>query len=150
MWQIMESSQRFYPEHFVKNAKNNHISIIDIIRYRKIICKLIDDIVLMYMLCIFNYHCTLYILRQLLLISMSPLPIISKLIQKFFFLLTEDVLCTQMIFMHPPTSGEAYRDRRLTTYFELWVEIFCVPTCFHMRIPKPCLSVRLSAPREKK
>ena len=40
-----------------------------------------------------------------------------------------------------PTSGDAYRDRRLTTYFELWVEIFCVPTCFHMRIPKPCLSV---------
>ena len=52
-----------------------------------------------------------------------------------------------------PTSGEAYRDRRLTTNFELWVEIFCVPTCFHMRIPKPCLSVRLSvrlsSPREK-
>ena len=43
-----------------------------------------------------------------------------------------------------PTSGEAYRDRRLTTNFELWVEIFCVPTCFHVRIPKPCLSVRLS------
>ena len=43
-----------------------------------------------------------------------------------------------------PTSGEAYRDRRLTTNFELWVEIFCVPTCFHMRIPKPCLSVRPS------
>ena len=41
------------------------------------------------------------------------------------------------------TSGEAYRDRRLTTNFELWVEIFCVPTCFHVRIPKPCLSVRL-------
>ena len=40
-----------------------------------------------------------------------------------------------------PTSGEAYRDRRLTTNFELWVEIFCVPTCFHARIPKPCLSV---------
>ena len=40
-----------------------------------------------------------------------------------------------------PSSGEAYRDRRLTTNFELWVEIFCVPTCFHMRIPKPCLSV---------
>ena len=40
-----------------------------------------------------------------------------------------------------PTSGEAYRDRRLTTNFEFWVEIFCVPTCFHMRIPKPCLSV---------
>ena len=43
-----------------------------------------------------------------------------------------------------PTSGEAYRDRRLTTNFELWVEIFCVPTCFHVRIPKPCLSVCLS------
>ena len=40
-----------------------------------------------------------------------------------------------------PTSGEAYRNRRLTTNFELWVEIFCVPTCFHVRIPKPCLSV---------
>ena len=40
-----------------------------------------------------------------------------------------------------PTSGEAYRDRRLTTNFELWVEFFCVPTCFHKRIPKPCLSL---------
>ena len=40
-----------------------------------------------------------------------------------------------------PSSGEAYRDPRLTTNFELWVEIFCVPTCFHKRIPKPCLSV---------
>ena len=49
------------------------------------------------------------------------------------------------LFVHiyaSPSSGEAYRDRRLTTNFELWVEIFCVPTCFHMRIPKPCLSVR--------
>ena len=43
-----------------------------------------------------------------------------------------------------PTSGEAYRDRQLTTNFEFWVEIFCVPTCFHMTIPKPCLSVWLS------
>ena len=43
-----------------------------------------------------------------------------------------------------PSSGEAYRDRRLTSNFELWVEIFCVPTCFHVRIPKPCLSVCLS------
>ena len=40
-----------------------------------------------------------------------------------------------------PSSGEAYRDRQLTSNFELWVEIFCVSTCFHMRIPKPCLSV---------
>ena len=53
-----------------------------------------------------------------------------------------------------PSSGEAYRDRRLTTNFEFWVEIFCVPTCFHVRILKLCLSVRLSVhlsvPREKK
>ena len=42
-----------------------------------------------------------------------------------------------------PSSGEAYRNRRLTTNFELWVEFFCVPTCFHVRIPKPCLSVCL-------
>ena len=42
--------------------------------------------------------------------------------------------------------GYAYRDRRLTINFELWVEIFCVPACFHMTIPKPCLSV----PRENK
>ena len=53
-----------------------------------------------------------------------------------------------------PSSGEAYRDRWLTTNFELWVEIFCVPTCFHVRIPKPCLSVclfiNLSVPWEKK
>ena len=48
-----------------------------------------------------------------------------------------------------PSSAEAYRDWQLTTNFELWVEIFCVPTCFHMRIPKACLSVRLSVPREK-
>ena len=47
-------------------------------------------------------------------------------------------------FYASPTSGEAYRDRQLTTNFELWVEIFCVPTCFHVRIPKPCLSVCLS------
>ena len=51
-----------------------------------------------------------------------------------------------------PTSREAYRDRRLTTNFELWVEIFCVPTCFHVRIPKPCLclSVRLSVRTPRK
>ena len=41
--------------------------------------------------------------------------------------------------MHP--DFYAYRDRWLTTNFELWVKNFCVPTCFHMRIPKPCLSV---------
>ena len=74
--------------------------------------------------------------------------------QIFLFSLTVSI----GIYYASPTSGEAYRDRRLTTNFELWVEIFCVSTCFHMRNPKPCLSVPpsvcpsvcLSAPREKK
>ena len=36
-----------------------------------------------------------------------------------------------------PLSGEAYSNRQLTTNFELLqVETFCVPTCFHMNIPK--------------
>ena len=48
-----------------------------------------------------------------------------------------------------PDDGEAYRDRGLTINFELWAEIFCMPTCFHVRIAKPCLSVRLSVSREK-
>ena len=47
--------------------------------------------------------------------------------------------------MHP-VLREANKDRQLTTDFELLVEIFCEPTCFHMRISKPCLSV----PHEKK
>ena len=47
------------------------------------------------------------------------------------------------LFYASPTSGEAYRDRRLTTNFELWVEILCLPTCFYVRFPKPCLSVCL-------
>ena len=58
-----------------------------------------------------------------------------------------------LVYYASPSSGEAYRDRRLTTNFELWVEFFCVPTCFHMRIPKPCQSVRLCwsvrTPRKK-
>ena len=46
------------------------------------------------------------------------------------------------------SSGDAYSDRQLTPNFEFSVEIFCVPTCFHMRIPKSFyLSVRLSVPR---
>ena len=54
-----------------------------------------------------------------------------------------NIISTKDFYGHyaSPSSGEAYRDRRVTTNFELWVEIFCVPTCFHMRIPKPCLSV---------
>ena len=51
------------------------------------------------------------------------------------------ILWKRCIIYASPSSGEAYRDRRLTTNFELGVEIFCVPTCFHKRIPKPCLSV---------
>ena len=46
-----------------------------------------------------------------------------------------------------PSSMDAYRDRQLTTNFEFWVEIFCVPTCFHVRIPKTCL-VCLSVPKK--
>ena len=40
-----------------------------------------------------------------------------------------------------PSSGDANSDRQLTLNFEFRVEIICVRTCFHMRIPKPCLSV---------
>ena len=50
-------------------------------------------------------------------------------------------VCSIGLHYASPSSGEAYRDRQLTTNFEFWVEIFCVPTCFHMRIPKPCLSI---------
>ena len=53
-------------------------------------------------------------------------------------------------FYASPSSGDAYSDRQLTPNFELWLEIFRVPTRFHMMIPKPCLFVRLSVPREKK
>ena len=53
----------------------------------------------------------------------------------------EGISSSMRFYYASPSSGEAYRNRRLTTNFELWVEIFCVPTCFHMRIPKPCLSV---------
>ena len=42
------------------------------------------------------------------------------------------------------SSGEAYIwDWQLTTNFELWVETFCVPTCFHVRILKSCPSICL-------
>ena len=45
-----------------------------------------------------------------------------------------------------PTSGEAYRDRRLTTNFELSVEIF---VCRHVSVWGFQNPVCLSAPREK-
>ena len=35
-----------------------------------------------------------------------------------------------------PSSVDAYSDWQLTLNFELWVEFFCVLTCFPMRIPK--------------
>ena len=80
---------------------------------------------------------------------------------KYYHVFDDDVLCKHWqpscsivnVRMHrhgfekryyaSPTSGEAYRDRRLAANFELWVEIFCVPTCFHVRIQnRVCPSVR--------
>ena len=82
----------------------------------------------------------------------------KKSYQGYIYIYTYGLLQAWWGHYASPTSGKAYRDRRLTTNFELWVEIFCVSTCFHVRIPKPCLSVCLSvrpsvclsAPREKK
>ena len=48
-------------------------------------------------------------------------------------LLCETSLCI------PFSVENAYSDRQLTHNSEF--EIFCVPTFFHKRIPKPCLSV---------
>ena len=42
-----------------------------------------------------------------------------------------------------PTSGEAYRDRQLTTIFEFWVEIFLCADMFPDEDSKT-VSVRLS------
>ena len=64
-------------------------------------------------------------------------------------------LVVQAAYYASPSSGEAYRDRRLTTNFEFWVEIFA---CRHVSMwgfqNRVCLSVRLSVhlsvPREKK
>ena len=79
----------------------------------------------------------------LAMVLLSCLDHFTKLSAKRFF----SVYTTKQVSHYAsPSSGEAYRDRRLTTNFELWVEFFCVPTCFHVRIPKPCLSV----PRKNK
>ena len=48
---------------------------------------------------------------------------------------------SEMLFYAFPSS-DAYSDRQVTPKFELWLEIFCVPTCFHVWIPKSYLSVR--------
>ena len=59
-------------------------------------------------------------------------------------LFIKELIKTYFLFNYAsPSSGEAYK-------FEFWVEFFCVPTCFYIRIPKPCLTVHLSVPREKK
>ena len=54
----------------------------------------------------------------------------------------------------PVIRGSIICDQQLTLNFGNWVEFFCVPTWFHMRISKSCLSVCLSiclsVPREKK
>ena len=62
---------------------------------------------------------------------------------------SEDVRISCIIYCASPSSGEAYRDQQLTTNFELWFEIFCVPTRFHVRIPKT-LSARLSVRTSRK
>ena len=51
----------------------------------------------------------------------------------------------QCVYYASPTSGEAYRDRRLTTNFELWVEIFCADMfpCEDSKTVSVCLSVHL-------
>ena len=40
-----------------------------------------------------------------------------------------------------PSLGDPYCDRQLTPNFEFRAEIFCVPACFHTRIPKSCSSL---------
>ena len=55
---------------------------------------------------------------------------------------TEHVFFQENANYSSPSSEDAYSYRQLTPNFELRAEIFCVPTCFHMMIPKQCLSVR--------
>ena len=49
------------------------------------------------------------------------------------------IACVLIMHPSPPKMYEILT--KLTLNFELWIEIFCVPTCFHLRIPKSCLSV---------
>ena len=65
------------------------------------------------------------------------------------FLLTV-FLATSNLCYASPSSGDAYCDQQLTPNFEIAVKIFCVPLCFHMRIPKSCMSVCLSISDKKK
>ena len=68
-------------------------------------------------------------------------------------------------FYASPSSGEAYRDRQLTTNFEFWVHVsmwgfqnrVCPSVCLSVCLSvcpsvclSVCLSVHLSVPREKK
>ena len=57
------------------------------------------------------------------------------------------------VYYASPSSGEAYRNRQLTTNFELWVEIFLCADMFPYEDYKTVSvrpSVHLSVPREKK
>ena len=56
-------------------------------------------------------------------------------------------LSTSNIYYASLSSGDAYSDPQLTPNFSALGLNFCVPTCFHLRIPKSCLSVHT---REKK
>ena len=59
---------------------------------------------------------------------------------------SSNFIVIHVMFMHPGPPGEAYRDRRLTTNFELWVEFFLCTEfpCEDSKTVSVCLSVRLS------
>ena len=94
-----------------------------------------------------NFQQTFYLYCYFILSFFSSVAILFSINFKLSYKFVTILDFTQEIFIHEcvffafyyasPSSGEAYRDRRLTTNFELWVEIFF------------CLSVRLSAPQEK-
>ena len=82
--------------------------------------------------------CTSYLFLRFSCIPSPPFPIPKK--KKRFIILWVPIVVGY--YYASLSSGEAYRDRQLTTNFELWV-FFFVLTCFHVRIPIPCLSVCL-------
>ena len=57
-------------------------------------------------------------------------------------LMTNEKICrNKTTYYASPTSVDAYNDRQLSNNNWALSWNFCVLTCFHMRIPKPCLSV---------
>ena len=90
---------------------------------------------------VFMLLCIVTIFFSLFWVVSKLICLLSHAIHKHSFRSQYTISGNCMHFYASSTSGDAYRDRRLTTNFELWVEIFCVPTCFHVRIQKPCLSV---------